>query len=107
MAASYLEENAEDYEGLILLASYSTADLSQTGLKMLSVYGSEDKVLNMEKYEENITNLVQNMHTYTIGGGNHAYFGSYGEQEGDGEANLPPEEQIEKTANYVKGFIME
>lgn len=107
MAAAYLEDNVDEYDGLILLASYSTADLSQSGLRMLSVYGTEDKVLNMEKYEENITNLVQNLHTYTIGGGCHAYFGSYGEQEGDGEAKLPPEEQIEKTAKYVKGFILE
>ena len=39
MAASYLEKNAEDYEGLILLGSYSTADLSDTDLKVLSIYG--------------------------------------------------------------------
>ena len=46
MAASYLEKNAEDYEGLILLGSYSTADISATDLDVLSVYGSEDKVMH-------------------------------------------------------------
>ena len=57
MAASYLSENVNDFEGLILLGSYSTADLSDTNLDVLSVYGSEDKVLNLEKYNENIENL--------------------------------------------------
>lgn len=32
MAASYLSENMKDFEGMILLASYSTADLSESGL---------------------------------------------------------------------------
>ena len=51
MAASYLADNIEDYTGLILLGSYSTADLSQTALKVLSIYGSEDTVLNLDKYQ--------------------------------------------------------
>ena len=42
MAASYLATHVEDYEGLILLGSYSTADLSDTDLAVLSVFGSED-----------------------------------------------------------------
>ena len=33
MAASYLEQHSSEYDGLILLASYSTADLSQTDLR--------------------------------------------------------------------------
>lgn len=60
MAASYLADNTNDYEGLILLGSYSTADLSGTDLSALSVYGSEDKVLNREKYNENKSNLPDN-----------------------------------------------
>ena len=57
MAASYLADHPEDYKGLILLGSYSTADLSDTDLAVLSVFGSEDMVMNREKYEENRTNL--------------------------------------------------
>ena len=40
MAASYLASHTEDFDGLILLGSYSTADLSGTDLSVLSVYGS-------------------------------------------------------------------
>ena len=50
MAASYVE-GKENIEGLILLASYAANDLSDTDLSVLSVYGSEDGVLNMQKYE--------------------------------------------------------
>ena len=56
MAASYLESHPDDFAGLILLASYSAADLSSANLTVLSVYGSEDRVLDLEKYEENKAN---------------------------------------------------
>ena len=48
MATSYVSQNTDKIAGLILLASYSTEDLSDT--KVLSIYGSNDLVLNMEKY---------------------------------------------------------
>lgn len=47
MVASCAAGHPGDFDGLILLASYSTAGLSDSGLRVLSVYGSEDGVLNM------------------------------------------------------------
>ncbi|MBQ6398058.1 MAG: carboxymethylenebutenolidase, partial [Oscillospiraceae bacterium] len=35
---------------------------------------------------------------YVIEGGNHAQFGSYGTQKGDGAALIPPEQQWDETA---------
>lgn len=103
MAASYLANNAEDYEGLILLGSYSTADLSDTDLDVLSVFGSEDTVMNREKYEENKSNLPSDFTEYVIEGGCHAYFGMYGAQDGDGVPTITNEEQIRLTVeNIVK-----
>ncbi len=49
MAASYLGKHTDEYDGLILLAAYSTADLSDSDLKVLSLYSSNDGVLSMEK----------------------------------------------------------
>lgn len=40
MAATHLSENPQNYEGLVLLASYSTSDISGCGIDVLSVYGS-------------------------------------------------------------------
>ena len=103
MAASYLEKHADEYEGLVLLGSYSTADLSGTELDVLSVFGSEDKVMNRKKYEENKTNLPSDFTEYVIDGGCHAYFGMYGAQDGDGIPTVTNEEQIRITVeNIVK-----
>jgi len=105
MAASYIAENSEKYDGIILLASYSTADLSNSGLDVLSIYGSNDGVLNMEKYEEYKINLPDDFSEFVIDGGCHAYFGAYGEQDGDKKATITRKEQIEITVNEIKQFI--
>lgn len=103
MAASYIADNAEDYEGLILLGSYSTADLSDTDLAVLSVFGSEDKVMNREKYDKNKSSLPSDFTEFVIDGGCHAYFGMYGAQDGDGTPTITNEEQIRITVeNIVK-----
>ena len=103
MAASYLAGHSEEYEGLILLGSYSTADLSDTDIAVLSVFGSEDRVMNREKYKENKSNLPSNFTEYVIDGGCHAYFGMYGAQDGDGTPTVTNEEQIRLTVeNIVK-----
>ena len=105
MAASYLSENTSEYKGLILLGSYSTADLSKEDIKVLSVFGSEDKVMNKEKYDEYKINLPKDFSEEIIDGGCHAYFGMYGEQEGDGVATITNEEQIQETAKIIKTFV--
>lgn len=101
MAASFAADNAEDFDGLILLASYSTADLSETDLKILSLYGSEDGVLNMEKYAQYRPNLPEDTMEGLISGGNHAQFGSYGHQEGDGEASITVQAQLAFTLQSI------
>lgn len=97
MAASYVAKNMQEFEGILLLASYSTANIRQSDLEVLSVYGSEDGVLNMEKYEQYEENLPEDMQEKIIDGGCHAYFGSYGEQEGDGTAAISSLEQMKMT----------
>ncbi len=105
MAAGYAADHAQEYEGLILLASYSTADLKDTGLQVLSIYGSEDKVLNLEKYAEYKGNLPADFQEMVIEGGCHAYFGSYGPQEGDGTPAISNEEQLQVTVERIVEFI--
>ena len=105
MAASYIEKNSENFDGLVLLGSYSTADLSQADLDVISIYGSEDKVLNGEKYEKYRSNLPEDFSEFIIDGGCHAYFGMYGEQDGDGTAAISNEKQIEFTAQKICDWI--
>ncbi len=101
MAASYLSENADAFDGLVLLGSYSTADLSELGVDVLSIYGSEDKIMNREKYNENKINLPVDFTEVIIDGGCHAYFGMYGAQDGDGEPAITNVEQINMTADLI------
>lgn len=105
MAASYLAENSGSFSGLVLLGAYSTADLSNLEVEVLSVFGSEDKVMNREKYDENLVHLPEEFEEHIIDGGCHAYFGMYGEQEGDGTPTVTNEEQIEKTSQIIKNFV--
>ncbi|MBE6630872.1 MAG: alpha/beta hydrolase [Ruminococcaceae bacterium] len=103
MAASYVADHTEEYEGLILLGAYATADLSDTDLAVLSLFGSEDKVMNREKYDRNKSNLPTDFIEFVIDGGCHAYFGMYGAQDGDGTPTITNEEQIRITVeNIVK-----
>lgn len=101
MAASYVEKHTKEYQGLILLASYSTADISDTNLKVITMYGSCDGVLNLSKYRENRSNLPAHHIEKVIDGGCHAYFGMYGEQKGDGVPKITNEEQIKITVSTI------
>ena len=101
MAASFASENTAWVDGLILLAAYSTDPVD---VPVLSIYGSEDGVLNMEKYEKYRSNLPD-LTEVVVEGGNHAGFGLYGPQEGDGAAAIPSLEQISRTAAQIAEFV--
>lgn len=102
MSSSYAAKHLEELDGCLLLAAYPTKDLGD--LPVLSVYGSEDGVLNMEKVLEGRAYSTD----YTevcIEGGNHAGFGSYGAQAGDGTATISKEDQWEQTVEAVEDWI--
>jgi pimeloyl-ACP methyl ester carboxylesterase len=107
MAASFADKHADGYDGLILLASYSTADLTENGLRVCSLYGDRDGVLNMEKYAQYRSNLPEGTLELVLEGGNHAGFGSYGPQEGDGISTLEAGMQIRWAADRILEFILE
>lgn len=101
MAASFAAENTAWVDGLILLAAYSTDPVV---LPVLSIYGSNDGVMNPEKYRQYRPNLPE-LTEQIIDGGNHAGFGFYGPQDGDGEASISRQEQIEQTARLMAEFV--
>lgn len=53
MAAGYLDGHARSWDGLVLLGAYSTADLSDDGVTVLSVTGDSDGVLNRRAAADN------------------------------------------------------
>lgn len=100
MAASYAAAHPEDFDALVLLAAYSTADLPDD-LSVVSVYGDYDGVMNRKKYEKYRENLPEDAEEVIIIYGNHAQFGSYGQQRGDGIAAILPEEQWRQTVDAI------
>lgn len=105
MAGTYLVDNYKDYEGLILLGSYVADSLRHTDLNVISICGSEDNVINRNIFEKNKKNLPDDYHDMIIQGGNHAYFGVYGEQTGDGKAQITNEQQIKQTVDIIKLLV--
>ena len=104
MAAGYAAENEDDIEGVILLAAYPP---KETTADTVLIYGSEDGVLNMSRVE-GAKNLVSGAYAeYVINGGNHAQFGSYGAQAGDGKAEITAEEQWDLTVREIVRFLEE
>lgn len=96
MASSYETKNAIKLKGLILLAAYP---VKAPQIPTLTIYGSLDGVLNRSK-------LVNTGKEVLIEGGNHAYFGNYGEQKGDGKAEISREKQQQETVNAIMAYII-
>ncbi len=135
MAAVYAADQLEDgdlrLDGLVLMAAYPTKSLQSADMSVLTIYGSEDGVLNMEKIAEGrklmpsvsaadgsteaaagteasaggtekaSDKAVRAVTETVIEGGNHAQFGCYGKQKGDGRASISAEEQWNRTADAV------
>ncbi len=104
-ASIYADENDELVDGLVLLASYSTKDLKDNSLETITIVGSNDTVVNKKSMEEYKTNLKDTSEVVVIEGGNHAGFGDYGLQKGDGENTIGNEEQQTQTVNAILEFI--
>lgn len=104
-AGNYFKEHQDTLDGLFLLASYTTADFSNTDAKMVYVEASNDQVLNQKSYEKNMKNASDEAYAIIINGGNHAQFGSYGKQSGDGEPTISAQEQwdicVQKTLDLM------
>lgn len=101
MAAQFASTHADELEGVLLLAAYAATDLSASGLTVETAYGSNDGVLNRDALEQNAANLPSGSRTDVIEGGNHAGFGDYGPQNGDGENALGARAQWQETAALV------
>jgi len=95
MAADYLVKNQSKIDGLVFLASYpATSDnLSTYEGKVASISGSLDGLATPAKIEASRALLPVSTTWITIQGGDHAYFGWYGAQQGDNPAAITREEQ--------------
>lgn len=106
VAASQAASHPGAVEGLVLLASYPAADLAATGLQVLCITATQDKILNWNSYAEAQAKLPPGTEYVLIEGGNHSQFGSYGFQRGDGQAGIGQAEQRAQAARATQSFLL-
>ena len=99
-AVAALYAAGHELDGVILLAAYPTKDVDEP---MLIVYGSEDGVLNRARVGE--APRYGAVDEVVIEGGNHAGFGNYGAQKGDGFAAIGAEEQQKETVEAIAAWL--
>lgn len=96
MASDFAAKHPDEIAGVILLGAYRYGEIDPD--KALTIYGTEDTVLDKTKID-------YTEHVFVIEGGNHAQFGNYGSQDGDGAARITPEEQQKQTTKLILEFI--
>lgn len=96
MASSWAAKHPDDFDGLVLLGAYVYGDVPAE--KSLVLYGTEDGVLSRDK-------LSGGPNEQVIPGGNHAQFGNYGAQKGDGTATITSAAQQAAAAAHILDFI--
>ena len=104
LAANYASAHGARLDGVILCAAYPIKSLD-SGLTEIMLYGSEDTVLRMNKVAESRQYAPNHFIERVIPGGNHAQFGNYGLQAGDGTATISSEEQQEQAADVILNEI--
>lgn len=97
MASSYIDKKDDKIKGLILLGAYPVHNVD---MDTLAIFGTQDMILDKTKLNGTKNKLE-------IDGGNHAYFGDYGEQKGDGAAIITRNEQQEQTVEAIVKFVFQ
>jgi dienelactone hydrolase len=95
MAASLVYDEPEMFKGLVLMAAYppKNNNISSLDLHVTVLYGSNDQIATPSEIEQSLRLLPFDAQEILIEGGNHAQFGDYGVQNGDGAATIRPDEQ--------------
>ncbi len=96
---------APDADALVLFGSYCANDLSQSGLPVLSISGSEDGLSTADKIADARDELPADAEMVEIDGASHASFGDYGPQDGDGTPTISSEEMHAEVTRLVDEFL--
>ncbi|MFO8035992.1 MAG: alpha/beta hydrolase [Anaerolineales bacterium] len=106
-AAIFVENNPSKLDALALWDSYppDSANLSDTSITVISIYGTTDNSPNTDNFNDKRDLLPADTLFVPIEGANHAQFGDYGPQKGDVVASLSLSEQHQRVAEIMLDFI--
>ncbi len=96
---------ASDADALVLFASYCANDLSETGLPVLSLSGSEDGLSTPQKIADARDQLPADADMEEIEGASHASFGDYGPQDGDGTPTISSDDMHAEVTRLTEAFL--
>lgn len=106
VAASSFAASHSDILGVVFWASYpADSALKEKNIPAVSIYGTRDGLASDEQLKEVRDLLPADTEYVVIEGGNHAQFGAYGSQAGDGEATISAEEQWAQAVQATVGFF--
>lgn len=105
-AALYTADHPDRVAGLVFLGAYPANDaLVDQGIPILSIYGTHDEVATVEEVEASRSDLPSSTRFVAIEGGNHAQFGYYENQRGDGVPLISHEEQHAQTSAAILDLL--
>lgn len=102
MAGTYVNRTDNNIDGLIYLSAHTNVG---TNVPILSIRGTNDGIINLTSYQEAKSLIKNNFKEIIIDGGNHAQFGYYGKQSGDGQASITAKSQQDQSADAIIEFI--
>jgi hypothetical protein len=107
MAAHYAYGNPGAVQGLVLWAAYPASgdDLSGSSTTVSSIYATNDGLTTADDIAASQALLPSVTDWVSIEGGNHAQFGWYGPQRGDGTATISREEQQKQIVAGTLGLL--
>jgi hypothetical protein len=124
MACSVVKKYPDFFKGIVLMASYpqTSTPLNEWAGSVLSLRGQNDGLVDSLTIascqgllpQPNWISSLSNFPTgkepktvyYTIPGGNHSQFGSYGLQKGDGTATITALDQANTVADLMLKFFI-
>ncbi|NHJ46956.1 MAG: alpha/beta hydrolase [Asgard group archaeon] len=107
MSVRSVYDSSDLFSGLVLLAAYpdDSNNISSYDIPVITIYGTEDGILS-KPISDTLDLLPANTTVLEIVGGNHAYFGSYGDQKGDNVATITRADQQNQTVITITNFLL-
>lgn len=107
-ASKTARDNNDKIKGLIMLASFPSVSLKNKDIKILHMKGSKDRVMfnSTSDVAYRLTADEKYLEKHIIAGGNHSYFGYYGQQLFDGIADIKREAQQQETIKKIIQFTL-
>ena len=107
LAADSLDSNGTRVDGLVLFGAYCANDISQSGLPVLSIGAENDGLSSRDDIADRADALPSDARFVEISGANHASFGDYGVQPGDGPVTAADAEVTAILTDELRAFLIE